>query len=714
MCEGPSLVHGRDPGTAPPNLARVQEIAAGIWRVESRIFVDQAELWVDDIRLSDVVQETGVAGALDFAVAAADVADLAVSLSRRDGQFRQLGDDPSYVTDDAASIAGTVRVDRFLPDRWGLSIPVTARYSLAASDPFYVNRTDLRADAIVGLRTPRSSVTSFSFAARRVRPASAGLARWFLDPLSVTGSYATGGSRAELSRARASDYGLSLDYNVRPGPAMMRIVGKGIRLNPAGIRLHSGLVGADADRFTFTVPIARIGDTLPPSVSRTRLWRNSAGMDLLPVTGVQLSVDAASTRDLRDYGDSTTIGRLIRQGRSSLLGQDVGIETQRTLTTTLNLNPRVVTGIRPRALLTSAFAFTRDPNARQPVRTLGDTAGAFRVPVAFSNLRRLEAGTQIDPRRLAQSLFGDSAWVVRWLARITTVDVAFNRQRSSSFNRAGDAPGAAYQFALGGFDGFRQVEGLLAGSAVENTTVTAAGSVVLWLGLRANATYRRTRGITWALRTDEQVPIRSRTRDWPNGSISWSITPPRNNIGRVLSSLTAQVAFRRSESANEQPTFRETGTSLNKTTDRTLTPSVSLSLVGGVLLTLDGARARTEQLAAGNLFRTARDQRSAALTFAFRPPTLGRGRAPIRTTARYGLMGNTTCLRNAGQADCVPYVDSRQTQAQLTMDTDLPPNMSAGLQMAYILNEERQTNRKVAQLVITAFVQLSTSAGQIR
>ena len=48
------------------------------------------------------------------------------------------------------------------------------------------------------------------------------------------------------------------------------------------------------------------------------------------------------------------------------------------------------------------------------------------------------------------------------------------------------------------------------------------------------------------------------------------------------------------------------------------------------------------------------------------------------------------------------------------MDTDLPPNMSAGLQMAYILNEERQTNRKVAQLVITAFVQLSTSVGQIR
>jgi hypothetical protein len=48
------------------------------------------------------------------------------------------------------------------------------------------------------------------------------------------------------------------------------------------------------------------------------------------------------------------------------------------------------------------------------------------------------------------------------------------------------------------------------------------------------------------------------------------------------------------------------------------------------------------------------------------------------------------------------------------MDTDLPPNMSAGLQMAYLLSEERQTNRRTRQLVITAFVQLATSAGQLR
>jgi hypothetical protein len=716
MCDGPYIVHVRDPGTAPPNLARVQEIAAGIWRVDTRVFIEQAELWVDDIRLSDVVQEPGVAGAVDVALSAGDVADLAVSLSRRDGQFRQLGDDPTYVTDDAASIAGTMRIDRFLPERWGLSIPVTARYSLAASDPFYLNRTDLRADAIEGLRTPRSTATLLSFQARRVRRASSGLARWLLDPVALVGTFASGGSRAELSRATASNYALTLDYTVLPGAAAVSVGGKRIRLSPSSIRLRSGLVGTNAERFTFTVPIARLGDTLAPAVSRTRLWRNSAGMDLVPVTGVQLSFDAASIRDLRDYGDSTTIGRLIRQGRGSLFGKNIGIETQRSLSTSLSLNPRLVAGIRPRAVLASVFAFNRDPNAPQPVRTEGDSAGEFRVPVAFSNSRRFDAGTNLDPRRLAQSLFGDSAAVVAWMARITTVDVSYSRQRSSTFNRAAAAPSVSYQLALGGLGDFRELNGLLATSAVENSAVTAGGSAALGLGLRANATYRRTRGVTWALRAGGQVPIRTRTRDWPNGTISWAFTPPRSSIGKVLSSVTAQVAYRRSETANEQATFLE-GAQGTRTsgTERTFTPSVSLSWVGGIFLTLDATRGRSEQQAAGNAFRTARDQRSAALSFAFRPPgNFGKWRTPIRTTARYSLAGNNTCLRTAGQEDCVPYIDSRQVQAQLTMDTDLPPNMSAGLQMAYILNEERQANRKVAQLVITAFVQLSTSVGQVR
>jgi hypothetical protein len=217
------------------------------------------------------------------------------------------------------------------------------------------------------------------------------------------------------------------------------------------------------------------------------------------------------------------------------------------------------------------------------------------------------------------------------------------------------------------------------------------------------------------LRTDQQVAIRNHSREWPNGSLTWTVTPSRDFVGRILSNISARVGYRRAESVNEQPTFgTPASVSLSSTVDKAFTPSVSLTWLGVVFTSVDLSRARSERIAAGNLFRNTRNGQNSTISFSFRPPHMGKWRSNIRTTAGYSVADNTTCLRRSGQSECVPYVDSRQSQAQLTMDTDLPNNMSAGLQMAYVLNEERQTNRKISQFVITAFVQLSTSVGQIR
>jgi hypothetical protein len=715
MCDGPYIVHIRDPGSAPPNLARVQEIAAGMWRVQTGVFVDQAELWVDDIRLGDVVRETGAAGAVDVALAAADVGDLAISLSRRDGQFRQLTDDPSYVTNSAASVSGTLRLDRFLPERWGLSMPVSFQRVLSSSDPFYLDQTDIRADALQGVRTPRSSASSYAFAARRVRPSNRGLGRWLVDPVSVSGSYTTGDSRSTLSHAAASSYGVNFGYDVAPNPAVVRLGGVGLRLNPSRVRFRSGWTGSDAERFTFLVPIELPGDSARPALSQTRYWSNSGGVQLAPVTGLQLGLDAASTRDLRDYGDSTTMGQVIRQESASLFGADIGIETQRLLTTSLSLTPRLV-AIRPRLSIGTTFTMTRDANARDPVRDVGDTAGAFHVPVAYGNQRRIEAGAQFDIGRLGRGVLGDSAGVARLLARITGVDLSYSTQQGSTFSRAADTPPLSYQFAFGGLDEFREVDGLLAASATQGATLAMSGAAVLPLGLRANASYRRTDGVGWSLRSDQQVALRTNVREWPNGSLTWAITPSRRNLGRLLTTISARAGYRESESVVEQPSFGATGVTLTTTNERVFTPSASLGWIGGVFTSLDVSRSSSDRVNAGNLFRTVRNTHNATLAFSFRPPFQGEGkwRSLIRTTATYSLAQNTTCLRRTGTDNCVPYVDSRQTQAQLTMDTDLPSNMSAGLQMAYVLNEERQSNRKISQFGVTAFVQIAASVGQLR
>jgi Motility related/secretion protein len=713
MCDGPYIVHVRDPATAPPNLAAVQEIAAGIWRVDTRTFIDQAELWVDDIRLSDVVQDVGTAEAVDLTLSAANVGDFSLSFSRRDGQFRQLTEDPSYTTNNALAMGGTVQLSRFLPDAWGVAMPLSVRYGATSSDPFYLAGTDIETAELQGLRTPQSSNISYSLALRHARRSASPLLRYLLDPFALSGSSTSGTGRTDLSLSKASSYLANLEYALAPGAQRLGPV----RITPTGMRFQSSLVGASGTRSTYAVPVARDSDFLiVPTRSQNKAWRNSGSLDLLPLTGVQLRVSTASQRDLHDYGDSTSIGRLVRAGQGEFLGQNVGIETQRNVNTFLSATPRLVSWLRPRASLSTSFTLRRDPNAQAPVRDIGDTAGAFHIPAAFTNSRVVNLGAQLDAHRLGQRLFGDSASLARLLGRLANLDLSWGRSYGSTFFGSPFVPSLGYQLAAGGFDSFRRQGGVAAGSASDNLNVNAAGAAQLPLGLRVSANYLRTNGVTWVLRGTDQVPLRTSSEEWPSAVVSWTLTPPRASVGRVIRGFTARFTYRRRETNSTQLGFSDAvTTALTQTIEHNVAPSLAITWPAGVATSYDFTRVTSDAINAGNLFRTTRSQQNAGLNFTFRPPSkLARLKNVIRASAHYTTSRNAVCLQATGQADCIPYVDSRQSQTQVTLDTDFPPSLSAGFQMAYLINDERQTNHKTAQLVITAFVNFSTSVGQIR
>jgi hypothetical protein len=421
-------------------------------------------------------------------------------------------------------------------------------------------------------------------------------------------------------------------------------------------------------------------------------------------------------RDLHDYGDSTIIGRLVRQQSGTFLGQNSGIERQRNVNTFLSATPRVVSWLRPRLALATFFTFNRDPNAPKPVLDVGDTAGAFHIPVAFTNSRRVDLGAQLDAHRLGQRLFGDSAALARLFGRLANLDVSYGRSYASTYFDAPFVPSLGYQFAAGGFDSFRYQNGVPAGSASDNLNVNAAGAVQLPLGLRLSANYQHTSGVTWVLRGDDQVPLQTSSEEWPSAVASWTHTPPRTSVGRVIRAFTVRFIYRRRESSTSQLVFGEGGSAaVTQTTELNVAPSVVITWPAGVSTSYDFSRLSSDAVDAGSLFRTTRNQQNAGLNFAFRPPArIAHLKNMIRASAHYLTSGNAVCLQTPGQATCVPYVDSRQSQTQVTFDTDFPPSLSAGFQMAYLVNDERQTNHKTAQLVITAFVNFSTSVGQIR
>ena len=507
-CDGPYMVQVRDPGTSPPNLARVSEVAVGIYRTQETVQIERAELWVDDIRLAEMIDDAGVAAALDVRLAASDVAEITFDISRIDDRFRQLGEDPRYVTDEVRRFGSIFRLDKLMPDSWGYNVPLTIQHTGTSADPFYIQQTDIRADALPNSRQPGSSFTNVELSLRRVRRGTTLLERALLNPLSVRARRSTGTDVGPLSDARTSNQQVHADYSASPRARTIKAVPQFVvdfvdwlpgfvsnsefanalrsarlRWNPQRVRMTTTLTDNLTERKVFRVPVEFAGDSLRrPSRRVIHIWRTTAELDLRPFSTLGLRVAYETTRDLHDYGDSTSVGRLLDAKRSSLFGADVGFERTRSLRTGMDVSPAVSAWLRPRLVIQSRFNFSRDPFAKRPVRAGADSSGAFLVPEAVSNSRVQELGATVDLARLVQGLAGDSSGLASLARGILPADISFERERSSNFNEIRFSPDLEYHFALGALDDFRQQDGTLAVSTAEVTTVTATGGSRLPLG----------------------------------------------------------------------------------------------------------------------------------------------------------------------------------------------------------------------------------------
>ncbi len=186
-CDGGYMVQVGSPGINPPNLAAIQELSAGVYRVADHGPLPEAEVWIDDIRVTDPVSQLGKAYALDARLSASDVGDISVSLIGQDGQFRQIGQSPSFRTTNTVRLSSSMRLDRFLPASLGIAIPVSISLSRQAVDPQLISGTDIRGGSLEGLRRPRSWSTAYSFSLRRSVRGKDWLTQGLIDPVSVTG-----------------------------------------------------------------------------------------------------------------------------------------------------------------------------------------------------------------------------------------------------------------------------------------------------------------------------------------------------------------------------------------------------------------------------------------------------------------------------------------------------------------------------------------------
>ncbi len=296
------------------------------------------------------------------------------------------------------------------------------------------------------------------------------------------------------------------------------------------------------------MPVERSDDALlRPALALTHLWRNSGGLTWQPIGMLSLGGDVTSTRDLRVYSDSTSIGRLAYAEREFFLGIPVGVERDRNITTTLALTPAIASWLRPRFLSNSGFVLSRTLNSRDPVRAEGDS-GAFILPQTLNNSRSNEVGAAFDVGRLVRLAAGDSSRLAKWFGRIRPLDVSTRLTRTSTFDLAAFEPSLKYMLALGGLPNFLSQEDATAIGASEARTAALTSGADLPLGFTFTLSYALTRTTRFQRVSTGFIQTETHTREWPVGNLRWSQTLRGGPIALVALGTT----FRQREGSSGQ------------------------------------------------------------------------------------------------------------------------------------------------------------------
>lgn len=122
-----------------PSLGSITTIMIGV-RSKDRIGNSGRVVWVNEIRLSEIENDGGYAGNASLNFNLGDFATVNTSASYSSVGFGNIDSKPaerSQATQSAFSINTAINVDKFLPEKTGMKIPVNYSYSQTIEDPKY-------------------------------------------------------------------------------------------------------------------------------------------------------------------------------------------------------------------------------------------------------------------------------------------------------------------------------------------------------------------------------------------------------------------------------------------------------------------------------------------------------------------------------------------------------------------------------------------------
>ncbi len=218
-----------------PKLTTIRYFRIGV-KNRDQIRVYNGEVWFDEMRVTDVRQESGTALRLSASLKVADIFSFNGNWESVDADFHDIKTQfGSGNTIESQNYSGVFNFDRLLPESWNFSIPVDARAAFSRNIPKYFPQTDVltkynnnsldkKLMSLFGLRTldpylesqiSYSEVYGIGTTIKKRAPSGLWMLRYTIDQLAIDVDYSYKNNRNyKTAIGESKQWNHSLSYNV--------------------------------------------------------------------------------------------------------------------------------------------------------------------------------------------------------------------------------------------------------------------------------------------------------------------------------------------------------------------------------------------------------------------------------------------------------------------------------------------------------------------
>ncbi|MBU1469201.1 MAG: cell surface protein SprA [candidate division Zixibacteria bacterium] len=487
-----------------PRLTNIIYLAAGVQRsADAPPDPESGEIWLDELRVTDVRRDKGVAKRISVTTSIADIGSFSMNYRKKDAFFRQLtAADRNNLgagsEETSLSISTSFNFDKFLPPQWGARIPISYSWSKSVRVPRLKSGSDIViTEKDREAETSRNYSNNFRISSKFAKKTNNWLWNLTLNKINTSFSYSSSNAQSPTQpKSESENYAAHADYSLNPGNKTIRIFGwtSFIPFFPSAIT--NTALGYSPSKLSFKGDVSRKQTLSVNNEGRIfstydRRFTGSGSAQYNLFGSLPLSFNFSTDRDLRD---PETLKFSFNPKEFKL-----GVELVRRQSFTGSYEPKIFNFLSTKLSYKSSYDENSDPKRYKDGSRLASTSSNWTLSSKFDSQRFFGAGSKGKGGSGKGGdfvLFKPFLLIIRPISnRIDPVTLSYSQDNRFSSSGLVDRPSLKFQFGFTKDPGVEIIQS--SGSSVsrftdsKSETYSAKSGIDFILGSKISSGYSK-------------------------------------------------------------------------------------------------------------------------------------------------------------------------------------------------------------------------------